>query len=159
MGFDSCSLAATSRIFFGSLPEALATSLISSSECGKNSCKGGSSNSCNASRRPASSSAIIICLTATILSGSKNICSVRHKPIPSAPNSFATITSAGVSALALTFIFLTLSAHSINLAKPPETSGSIVGTLPSITSPLPPSIVIRSPAEKFRPPIDITSSE
>ena len=66
--------------------------------------------------------------------------------MPSAPNSLATFVSVGVSALVLTRSFLYLSTHFINFEKSPEISGLTVGTLPSITFPLPPSIVIISPS-------------
>ena len=40
----------------------------------------------SAARRPASSSARIIWRTAVMRLASKNMCSVRHRPMPSAPN-------------------------------------------------------------------------
>ena len=88
----------------------------------------------------------IICLTYKILSSSKNMCSVLHKPIPSAPNSRATFVSNGVSAFVLTCIFLILSAQDMIVEKSPEMSGLIVFTSPDITSPLEPSMVIISPS-------------
>ncbi len=45
---------------------------------------------------------MIICRTAPMRSGSKNMCSVRHRPMPSAPNLRAVSASSGVSALART---------------------------------------------------------
>ncbi len=49
---------------------------------------------CQARARAARAfSAMIISRTAEIRSGSKNMCSVRHSPIPSAPNSRATLAS------------------------------------------------------------------
>ena len=66
--------------------------------------------------------------------------------MPSAPNSLAILVSAGVSELVLTLSFLYLSAQIIILEKFPEISGLTVGTLPSITFPLPPSMVITSPS-------------
>ena len=47
-------------------------------------------------------------------SGSKNICSVRQRPIPSAPKAIACFASAGLSALVRTFNVLTSSAHDIS---------------------------------------------
>ena len=58
----------------------------------------------SAARRPFSSSARIISRTATMRSASKNMCSVRQRPMPSAPNSRAVRASSGVSALARTFM-------------------------------------------------------
>jgi hypothetical protein len=60
-----------------------------------------------------------------ILSSAKNICSVLHKPIPSAPNSLALAASSGVSAFVLTHSFLYLSDHVIIVWKSPLNSGSI----------------------------------
>ena len=51
------------------------------------------------------------------LEGSKNICSVRQRPIPCAPNAAACFASLGVSALVLTPSALYLSASSIILPK------------------------------------------
>ena len=145
---------------------------ISFSLFGKNSCNGGSNNLIvtgkpliiekislksffwngkilfNASHRSSLDLDNIICLTYKILSSSKNICSVLHKPIPSAPNSLATFVSRGVSAFVLTFILLVLSAQDIIFEKSPEISGLIVLTSPNITSPHEPSIVITSPSLK-----------
>ena len=146
-----------------------ANSFSSSSSLGKNSCKGGSKSLIvtgnsfinlnistksffcignifsNAFLLSFSLSENIISLTASIRSLSKNICSVLHKPIPSAPNSKAVFTSIGVSAFDLIFNDLIWSAHSINSEKSLESSGIIVGTSPLITSPKLPSMVITSP--------------
>ena len=105
-----------------------ATSAISSSVFGRNSCSGGSSrrivtgrpamisNSSrksercigsslsSAARRSFSVSARIISRMATMRSPSKNMCSVRQSPMPSAPNERAMRASAGVSALVRTFM-------------------------------------------------------
>ena len=153
-----------------SAPTARATSEISFWDFGKNSCKGGSSKRTvtgkphiilnismksffwwgkSFSKALALSSCVfdkIICLTDKILSSSKNICSVLHSPIPSAPKSLAVFVSCGVSELVLTFNFLILSAQLISLEKSPEISGFTVGTLPKITLPVEPSIVIISPS-------------
>ena len=74
------------------------------------------------------------------------MCSVLHKPIPSAPNSLAIFVSNGVSELVLTFSFLYLSAHPINFEKSPDISGLTVCTSPNIILPVDPSIVITSPS-------------
>jgi hypothetical protein len=97
---------------------------------------------------------MIICRTAPIRAGSKNMCSVRQRPMPSAPNLRAVSASSGVSALARTFMRRLSSAHSINCAKSPDSDGSIIGTEPANTSPVAPSIVIVSPARITLPPAD-----
>ncbi len=56
------------------------------------------------------------------------------------------MASSGVSALARTPSLRTLSTHSIKVAKSPDSVGWIVGTAPSITSPVAPSRVMTSPA-------------
>jgi hypothetical protein len=48
--------------------------------------------------------------------------------------------------LALTRSLRTPSAQDISVLKSPDSSGSMVGTAPSITSPVPPSMVMTSPA-------------
>ena len=137
IGFDSDNLTARWRAVSAVTPDTFATCASSSAECGKNSCKGGSSkrmvtglpaimlnsdskslrcignNFANAASRPLVSLAIIICRTAMIRSASKNICSVRHRPIPSAPKSSATWASVVVSALARTPSRRRSSAHFI----------------------------------------------
>jgi hypothetical protein len=97
-------------------------------------------------RLPSSPRAMIICRTAPMRSGSKNMCSVRHRPMPSAPYLRAVSASSGVSALARTLSWRASSAHSINVPKSPDTAGSIIATLPANTSPEPPSRVMVSPA-------------
>ena len=72
--------------------------------------------------------------------------SVRRSPMPSAPNRFAGSASAGVSALVRTPMVRISSTQSIKVAKSPDSSGSVVGTRPSMTSPAAPSMVIVSPA-------------
>ena len=160
------------------VPAAAATSANSSSLCGRNSCSGGSSSrivtgspammrnsstkSCrwngsslsSAARRPPSSSAMIIWRTMLIRSGAKNMCSVRHRPMPSAPNLRAVSASSGVSALVRTLSLRTPSAHAISVAKSSLRSGSIIATDPENTSPVAPSSVIVSPARIVAPPDD-----
>ena len=99
----------------------------------------------NAADLPSLLSAIIISLMETIRSASKNICSVRHKPMPSAPNSRATLESSIVSAFVRTTILRSASAHSIKVAKAFDNCGFIVATCPLNTCPVIPSIVIISP--------------
>ena len=156
-------------------PAASATSAKSASCVGRNSCNGGSSRRMvtgspaitskmpikslrcsgsslsSAARRPRSSSARIIWRTAVMRLASKNICSVRHRPMPSAPKSRAVCASKGVSALARTFIRRDPSAHSISVPKSPTSSGCNVGTAPAITSPVAPSMVMISPSLSSRP--------
>ena len=119
------------------------------------SCFWNGSSSARAALRPASSSARIIFRMATIRWSPKNMCSVRHRPIPSAPNDRALAESSGVSALVRILRVRTLSAHDMNVAKSPVICGSTVGTLPIITSPVVPSIVRKSPALTVWPPIVI----
>ena len=78
-------------------------------------------------------------------SPSKNMCSVRHSPMPSAPNWRAVRASAGVSALVRTFRRRASSAHCISVPKSPDSSGSSIFTAPSITWPAEPSMVMMSP--------------
>jgi len=100
----------------------------------------------SAARRPFSSSATIIWRTAVMRSASKNMCSVRHSPMPSAPNFRAVSASSTVSALARIPRVRCLSAQPIRVAKSPDSSGWMVGTSPRKTSPVAPSMVILSPA-------------
>ena len=58
----------------------------------------------SAARRPVSSEARIISRIERTRSPSKNMCSVRQSPIPSAPKARAERASIGVSVLALTRI-------------------------------------------------------
>ena len=66
----------------------------------------------SAARRCSTVSARIISRTATMRFSSKNMCSVRQRPMPSAPKSRATRASFGVSALARTPRRRRASAHS-----------------------------------------------
>ena len=132
-----------------------ANKAMSSSSVGTNSCRGGSKKRIvtgyplQALNNPSKSfccigkilssafslsskvSAQIISLKAAIRSASKNICSVRHKPIPCAPNSMALAASFGVSALVRTFIVRYSSAHAIIRPNSPPIVASTVGMIPS----------------------------
>ena len=132
-----------------------ASFLISSSFLGKNSWSGGSkylivkilpfaalkssskslvwigSKSFKAFSFSSSVSARIILRMANILLSSKNMCSVLHKPIPSAPKLKATRASLAKSAFALTPIFLTSLAQFSKVSKLPVILGSVVGRTPS----------------------------
>ena len=94
----------------------------------------------------------IISRMARILSSAKNMCSVRHSPIPSAPKTRACLASCGVSALVRIFKARNSSAHSINFPKLPVSSGFTRATCPSMTSPVDPFRVIQSPSEIVRSP-------
>ena len=91
------------------------------------SCFWNGSSSARAAFRPASSSARIILRMATMRWSPKNMCSVRHSPIPSAPNSRALAESLGVSALVRTLRVRTLSAHFISVKYSSGMIGSTVG--------------------------------
>ena len=82
----------------------------------------------------------------TMRLGSKNMCSVRLSPMPSAPKSRAVSASTAVSALARTPMVRMPSTQSMSWAKSPVSFGLMVGTRSSITSPLAPSMVITSPS-------------
>ena len=141
---------------------------ISTEELGRNSCKGGSSNRtvtgnpsitlkisvksprCMGSSFFSASSwvfpspAMIIFRTRKMRSSSKNICSVRHNPIPCAPKSRAIKASCGVSALALIRSDRTSPAQTIIRIKLLVNRGWVKGTAPLITWPVVPSKVIES---------------
>ncbi len=121
----------------------------------------------SAARRPSTVSARIISRTARMRFSSKNMCSVRQSPIPSAPKTTATRASVGVSALARTPRRRRLSAHfrirskerktadcsglSVFSSATCRTSDGRVGSGPRMTSPVVPSIEIQSPSEALRP--------
>jgi hypothetical protein len=96
-------------------------------------------------RRPSSSSARIISRTAAMRSASKNMCSVRHRPMPSAPNRARCGVERGLGVGADL-----QAAHAVGpfhqLAKSPDSSGSIIFTAPARISPVEPSMVMTSPA-------------
>mmetsp|Transcript_16056 Transcript_16056/g.37939 ORF Transcript_16056/g.37939 Transcript_16056/m.37939 type:complete len:239 (+) Transcript_16056:21-737(+) len=169
------SLSSSARRFTRSRgnPAALATAASSESVCGRNSCRGGSSKRmvtgsplmmsksstmssrcmksslCRASLRSRSSEAKIICRMATMRRPPKNMCSVRTRPKPSAPNSLAWRVSAMVSALARTCMLRNSSVHFMsvwNCFPSTEDVGGRVATSPSITSPVAPSMLSLSPS-------------
>ena len=86
-------------------------------------------------------------------SSAMNMCSVRQRPIPSAPNSRAFAASSGVSAFARTRSRRNSSAQTSIVAKFSSTCGGTSGTAPSMTRPVPPSIVSTSPSENVVPPM------
>ena len=76
--------------------------------------------------------------------GSKNMCSVRTGRCPRRRIS-ARCGVERVSALARTFMLAHRVGPFHQAAKSPDSAGSMVGTSPSITSPVPPSMVMTSP--------------
>ena len=69
-------------------------------------------------------------------SSAMSMCSVRHRPMPSAPSSRARLASSGASAFARTPRRRISSAHSSTRSKCSLTSGSTSGTSSSVTQPL-----------------------
>ena len=95
---------------------------------------------------PSSSRAMIISCTTGSRSSPKNMCSVRQRPMPCAPNSRARAASSGVSAFARTFSRRTSSAQPSTVWKSSLICGGTRRTGPTITRPVPPSIVSSSPS-------------
>ena len=124
---------------------AIASKMPSKSDC----CIGSSRSS--AARRPSSFSAMIISRTTGSRSGAMNMCSVRQRPIPCAPNSRALRASSGVSAFARTRRRRSSSAQPSTVWKSSLMSGATSSTAPRMTSPVPPSIVIVSPSRTSCP--------
>src|SRR5664280_2117466 len=142
IGLNSCSAMIRSRMTGSSV----------SSSLGRNSCSGGSSSRTTigrpsiASKMPSKSDCcigsslsssfwrstvvvarIIFCTTGS-RSTAMNMCSVRHSPMPSAPNSRALAASSGVSPLARTPRRRKLSAHSRMTRKSSLIEGGTSGT-------------------------------
>mmetsp|Transcript_18912 Transcript_18912/g.40089 ORF Transcript_18912/g.40089 Transcript_18912/m.40089 type:complete len:202 (+) Transcript_18912:1897-2502(+) len=84
---------------------------------------------------------------------SKNICSVRQRPMPPAPRRRAMAASAPVSALASTSIVFTSWTNSMNLPSLPLISGFEVGMAPRSTSPVVPLSESVSPSRIRTSPI------
>ena len=81
--------------------------------------------------------------------GAKNMCSVRHNPIPSAPNARACLASGGTSALARTPSLRNGSAQDMSVRSSGSSGlGGSSFTLPLITRPVVPSSEIQSPSLK-----------
>mmetsp|Transcript_22334 Transcript_22334/g.31226 ORF Transcript_22334/g.31226 Transcript_22334/m.31226 type:complete len:258 (+) Transcript_22334:1258-2031(+) len=76
---------------------------------------------------------------------SKNMCSVRVRPMPSAPRERATRASFGVSAFASTPSLRKESAYARRVPTPPFTSGFTTGSFSRYTLPVAPSREIQSP--------------
>ncbi len=111
----------------------------------KSACWNGSSLS-SASRRSSSDEARIIACTSGSRSSAMNMCSVRQRPMPSAPNSRAFAASSGVSAFARTRRRRDASAQPSSVSKFSSICGGTSVTSPTMTSPVPPSIVSTSPS-------------
>ena len=94
---------------------------------------------------PPVSSARIISRIGTMRLSSKNICSVRQSPMPSAPKASDWRASAGVSALARTFMRRKLSAHPSGVEVLREISARASATRPLMIWPVEPSMVTTSP--------------
>jgi hypothetical protein len=83
-----------------------------------------------------------------IRSASKNMCSVRHRPIPSAPNSRARLLSAGESALVRTPAYGTCRPTPSAWRSRPTASALGFRPIRAITSPVVPSrLIVSLPAE------------
>ena len=109
--------------------------------------------------RWAASSAMIMLCTIGRRSSPWNMCSVRQRPMPSAPNSRARAASSGVSALARTDRVRARSAHPrIVTSDGLLGSGGSSGASPAKTVPLVPSIVTRSPSRNTCGPIEMEPS-
>ena len=80
-----------------------------------------------------------------------NMCSVRQRPMPLAPNSRARLASSGVSALAQTSCPAASSAQPSSLLKSSEKVASVSGTCPASTRPEEPSTVTKSPFFRVLP--------
>ena len=80
------------------------------------------------------------------------MCSVRHRPTPSAPNRRARAASSGVSAFARTPRRRSSSHQPSSFAKRSSTSGRTSGTSSVVTAPVEPSMAIMSPARSTRSP-------
>ena len=95
--------------------------------------------------------------TSSPRSSPKNMCSVRQRPIPSAPSERALAASSAVSALARTPSRRSSSdQRSTSREVARSISGSISGTSSAVTLPVVPSIAIRSPAASSISPIRTT---
>ena len=82
----------------------------------------------------------------------RKMCSLRQRPIPSAPNSRARDASSGVSALARTPRLRSSSAQARTVLKSSPISTSSSSTSSAVTTPVLPSIAIVSPSASSVPP-------
>ena len=137
-GRNSCSGGSNSRMHTG-WPCMMLNSRVKSSRCI------GSRRASTAPRSAALSAKIISRITVR-RSSSKNMCSVRQRPMPSASNIRATWASAGVSALARMPMSRTASAQPSRDRNASSSAGSSICAAPASASPAVPSRVIMSPS-------------
>ena len=145
LGRNSCSGGSSSRTVTGR--PFMAVKMPSKSFC----CIGRISS--RALARSSESSAKIIFRTAGSRSAAMNMCSVRHKPMPSAPNSRALLASSKLSALARTPIVRTSSAQATTRWKSSLMRGGISFRASPKTSPVVPLRVMTSPSLKTWSPM------
>ena len=96
--------------------------------------------------RSSSVSAMIMARTCGSRSCCMNMCSVRHSPMPWAPNSRACLASSGVSALVRTPRRRTSSAQARTVFTFSSMAAGDSAAWPKITLPLAPSMEIQSPS-------------
>ena len=105
-----------------------------------------------AARRSFSLSARIMARMCSMRSSAKNMCSVRQRPMPSAPNRRACLASRGMSALARMRRRRTGSTQVMNLTRSGSSGwASRVLSWPAMTRPVVPSSEIQSPCLKVWP--------
>ncbi|CAB4571528.1 unannotated protein [freshwater metagenome] len=173
IGLNSAhSWAAPSSVVSSAVRPAVAFLISSSSTRGRNSCSGGSSkrtvtgnpsmavrismksffwttrSSSSAAASSSGVSARIMRRTTGSRSGARNMCSVRHSPIPSAPRARALMASSPVSAFARTanLPLRTLSHHRRMISNSSGGSDADRATSPNTTSPVVPSSEMTSPS-------------
>mmetsp|Transcript_6723 Transcript_6723/g.17218 ORF Transcript_6723/g.17218 Transcript_6723/m.17218 type:complete len:430 (-) Transcript_6723:1213-2502(-) len=179
MGFTSASFSMRSTTSLSEAPVSAArlATISSRSPSGRNSCSGGSSRrmvtghppmtrkmpskslrwkgsrSSSAFSRVLVSAAMIMRRTPRRRSPvPKNMCSVRTKPMPSAPLARAVTASSGVSALASTLSVRCASTQDMNCPRSPLMAGGASSAAPRITSPVVPFRDTQSPSCSFMPP-------
>ncbi len=110
-------------------------------------------SSSSASASSAGVSARIMRRTTGRRSSPRNMCSVRHRPIPSAPSLRALAASSPVSALARTasLPLRMTSAHDSTVSKAAGGLAAVSGTSPATTMPAPPSRETQSPSTSVMP--------
>jgi hypothetical protein len=86
---------------------------------------------------------------------SKNMCSVRQSPMPSAPSPRATSASRGVSAFVRTRKTRCSSTHCMNVSSDGVNVAAVSGSRPTITSPLVPLRLSQSPSRTVTLPFVI----
>mmetsp|Transcript_31795 Transcript_31795/g.75507 ORF Transcript_31795/g.75507 Transcript_31795/m.75507 type:complete len:200 (+) Transcript_31795:698-1297(+) len=179
IGFTSASFVMVSSTASSLTPVSAASEAVTSSisPAGRNSCSGGSSRRMVTGRpsiarkMPSKSScwkgsswsrafwrSSVVCariIRRTVVMRSslaKNMCSVRVRPIPSAPLRRAAAASSGVSALVSTPRRRNWSTHDMNVARSPDMSATLSGCLPAIISPVLPLSETQSPSWMVNPP-------